>query len=350
MTLLNSSDVKDLLINLLRIYSPSGEEGRIAEFILSFLKQHGVDAWIDEAGNVLAIRGSGERVLWLHAHMDTVPGFIEVREGGDLIYGRGAVDDKGPLTSMITAFLNSKPDVTLVLTLVTREEGDSLGSLSLIKSNLPKPDGVIVGEPTNMHIAYSYRGSARVEVKCLGQGGHTAGPGVEDNPILKVYKAFSNMASRLGNGQSTESYTVTPTLINCGDHPSKVPTECTMIVNVRIPLNSSCRELSNTVKDVECVKIIDCTDPIIVNVNNPVVRSLVRASLRNNVKPILSRKLGTSDMAILAKLTLNLAAYGPGDPTLSHGPIEYININDVMLASNILINVIDEFSRITIRN
>lgn len=348
--MLSSSDVKELLANLLRIYSPSGKEDKVAEFILNFLKQHGVEAWIDEVGNVIAVKGNGERVLWLHAHMDTVPGFIEVKEEGGLIYGRGAVDDKGPLTSMITAFLNSKPEVTLVLTLVTREEGDSLGSLNLVKSNLPKPDGVIVGEPTNMHIAYSYRGSARVEVKCLGQGGHTAGPGVEDNPILKVYSAFNNMASRLGNGQSAESYTVTPTVINCGDHPSKVPTECSMTVNVRIPLNSSCMELSKAIDGIECVKVIDCTDPIVVNVNNPVIRSLVRASLKNNVKPILSRKLGTSDMAILAKLTLNLAAYGPGDPTLSHGPIEYININDVILAGNILINVIDEFSRITIRN
>ncbi|ABW02499.1 M20/M25/M40 family metallo-hydrolase [Caldivirga maquilingensis] len=346
---LSSGDVKELLINLLKIYSPSGEERGIAEFISSFLKQHGAEAWIDEAGNVLAVKGSGERVLWLHAHMDTVPGFIEVRGEGDLVYGRGAVDDKGPLTSMITAFLNSKPEVTLVLTLVTREESDSLGSLSLIKSSLPKPDGVIVGEPTNMHIAYSYRGSARVEVKCLGQGGHTAGPGVEDNPILKVYSAFNTVVGKLGNGQSTESYTVTPTVINCGDHPSKVPTECTMTVNVRIPLNSSCMELSKVIEGIECVKIIDCTDPITVNVNNPVVRSLVRASLRNNVKPILSKKLGTSDMAILAKLTLNLAAYGPGDPTLSHGPVEYININDVLLASNILINVVNEFGRISMQ-
>ncbi|MGC9225924.1 M20/M25/M40 family metallo-hydrolase [Caldivirga sp.] len=344
---LSKNDVKELLINLLRIYSPSGEERRIADFISSFLRQRGVEAWIDNAGNVLAVRGNGRRVLWLHAHMDTVPGFIDVKEEGDLVYGRGAVDDKGPLASMITAFLNSKPEITLVLTLVTREESDSLGSLSLIRGNVPKPDGIIVGEPTNMHIAYSYRGSARVEIKCLGQGGHTAGPGVEDNPILKVYSTFNIMAGKLGNGQSTESYTVTPTVINCGDHPSKVPTECAMTVNVRIPLNSSCRELSNIIEGIECAKVIDCTDPITVNVNNPVVRSLVRASLRNNVKPLLSRKLGTSDMAILAKLTLNLAAYGPGDPTLSHGPIEYININDIMLASGILTNVIDEFGRIS---
>ncbi|MFP3315356.1 MAG: M20/M25/M40 family metallo-hydrolase [Caldivirga sp.] len=347
--MVNEDEVRGLLASVLRIYSPSGGEGEVADFILKYLKSHGVDAWLDKAGNVISIRGNGDRVLWLHAHMDTVPGFIEVREDGGLVYGRGAVDDKGPLVSMVTAFLNSNPGITLVLTLVTREESDSLGSLTLVNSDLPKPTGIVVGEPTNMHIAYSYRGSAKVEVKCLGHGGHTAGPGVEDNPILKVYGALNGIINRLGSGQSSQSYTVTPTMVHCGDHPGKVPTECSMVINVRIPLNSTCIELERMLGGMECVRVVDCTDPVSVSVNNPVIRALVRASLRNGIKPTLSRKLGTSDMAVLAKLTLNMAAYGPGDPTLSHGPVEYININDVALASRILINAIEEFGHIESR-
>lgn len=343
---INRGEVKDLLINLLKIYSPSNNEGEVARFIVNYLKDHGVDAWVDNAGNVISIKGRGSRVLWLHAHMDTVPGFLEVKEEGNVIHGRGAVDDKGPLASMVVAFLNSNPDLTLVLTLVTGEEGDSHGSINLLNEGLPRPSGIVVGEPTNMHIAYSYRGSARVEIRCLGSGGHTAGPGVENNPILKVYSALGDIINRLGNGQSSESFTVTPTMIHCGDYPSKVPVECTMTINIRIPLNSSCSDLRSRLSELGCVNLIDCTDPVTVNVNNPVIRALVRASLRNGIKPVLSRKLGTSDMAILAKLTLNMAAYGPGDPVLSHGEVEYINIDDVVLSSKVLIDAINEFSRI----
>ncbi len=61
---------------------------------------------------------------------------------------------------------------------------------------------------------------------------------VRNNSTFKVYSVFNTMVSGLGNGQLTESYTVTSTAINCSDHIGKVPTECTMAVNVRIPLSS----------------------------------------------------------------------------------------------------------------
>ena len=338
--------VKSLLKGVLNIYSVSGSEGELAKYLHGVLSSSGIDSWIDQAGNVIGVKGRGPRVLWLHAHMDTVPGFIEVREEGELVYGRGAVDDKGPLVSMLAAFMELDPDVKLVLTLVTDEEGDSKGSLTLIEEDLPKPDGIIVGEPTGMHIAYAYRGSARVRILCRGEGGHAAGPNALNNPILKAYDAYNGLVARLGNGQSSSTYTIVPTVIRCGDHPAKVPEECLMIVNVRIPVNSSCVELKNAVNDLQCVYIDDCLDPIVADVNNPVIRALVRASILNGIKPTLSRKLGTSDMAILARLTKNLAAYGPGDPSLSHGPVEYININEVVKASEVIKTAVVEFGKL----
>jgi LysW-gamma-L-lysine carboxypeptidase len=64
-------------------------------------------------------------VVWLHAHMDALPGLLSVRYENGVVWGRRAVDDKGPLVAYMKAFLEAEPRGTLVLALVTAEEDDS---------------------------------------------------------------------------------------------------------------------------------------------------------------------------------------------------------------------------------
>lgn len=79
----------DLLKEVLKIYSPPHGEGELAKFLHNYLKNYIADVWIDEVGNVVAVKGSGSPVVWLHAHMDTVPGPLPVRVEGDVVWGRG---------------------------------------------------------------------------------------------------------------------------------------------------------------------------------------------------------------------------------------------------------------------
>jgi LysW-gamma-L-lysine carboxypeptidase len=66
--------------------------------------------------------------MWLYAHMETLPGLLSVRYENGVVWGRGAVDDKGHLVAYMKAFLEAKPRGTLVLTLVTAEEDNSAGT------------------------------------------------------------------------------------------------------------------------------------------------------------------------------------------------------------------------------
>jgi N2-acetyl-L-lysine deacetylase (EC 3.5.1.-) len=72
-------DTASVLMEALKIYSPPHGEAELAKWLQAFLKNHVDDVWIDEAGNVLAVKGRGAPVVWLHAHMDTVPGPLPVR-------------------------------------------------------------------------------------------------------------------------------------------------------------------------------------------------------------------------------------------------------------------------------
>src|SRR5512147_818990 len=91
------------LTNLLGIYSPSGKEQDIANFLALEMKRMGYEVGIDSIGNVIGVVGSGAPVILLCGHMDTVAGHVPLRVEEGKIYARGAVDAKGPLAAMVMA-------------------------------------------------------------------------------------------------------------------------------------------------------------------------------------------------------------------------------------------------------
>ena len=63
---------------LTQIPRPSGHTEQVAKFLVDFAKQHGAEASIDEAGNVVMTKGAtpgyeDRAVTVLQAHMDMVP-------------------------------------------------------------------------------------------------------------------------------------------------------------------------------------------------------------------------------------------------------------------------------------
>src|SRR5260370_686185 len=98
-----------LLHNMLTIPSYSGQEGALAEYLVGQARQMGLHACVDEVGNFVASTvsphelNSGSQPVILLGHMDTVRGYIPVRLQEGVLYGRGAVDAKGPLAAFLCA-------------------------------------------------------------------------------------------------------------------------------------------------------------------------------------------------------------------------------------------------------
>src|SRR5512136_2911120 len=93
----------DLLEGLLQRYSPTFQEAEAVNFLVAQMAAAGLDARVDEVGNAVGVIGDGPREVMLLGHIDTVPGFIEVRREDDRLYGRGSVDAKGPLACFAAA-------------------------------------------------------------------------------------------------------------------------------------------------------------------------------------------------------------------------------------------------------
>ena len=176
--------------DLIRIPSPSGGEGAVADRVLAEFRSLGFhDVRRDDAGNVVGVvpgRGEGATVL-LNAHLDVVaegdptewehPPFGAVVADGCL-HGRGAMDIKGPLALMTyaAAAVAGDLDGDVVVAHTVFEERGGLGMKHLLEAGSVRPDVVVIGESTHGDICIGHRGRAEMEVVLHGLAGHASAP------------------------------------------------------------------------------------------------------------------------------------------------------------------------------
>jgi LysW-gamma-L-lysine carboxypeptidase len=169
-----------LLTNLLGIYSPSGREGDIANFLAEELIGLGFQVGLDAIGNVIAVVGEGEPTIFLCGHMDTVAGVLPLRVEEGRIYARGAVDAKGPLAAMIIGAAEAAKESSfkgkILIASVVEEEATSRGVRHMITQGI-EADYAIFGEPSGAeNITIGYKGQVLLKVICKTQTGHSSTP------------------------------------------------------------------------------------------------------------------------------------------------------------------------------
>ncbi len=213
-------DLLGLLKRLVATPSLTGHEGDVARLLEKEMKNEGFDVTIDKVGNVVGtIKGSGNgRTLLYNGHMDHVPPgamaapySAELRDGeefgvkGQVVYGRGTSDMKGALAAMVMAGsvlreANVRLNGNLIVTgTVFEEELGNVGPPSLIDLDGLKPDAAVVGECTNLDIAYGNRGVARTILTTLGRSAHVS---VQERGINALYR-MSKALTRLEETNST---------------------------------------------------------------------------------------------------------------------------------------------------
>ena len=196
-----------LLSDLVKIPSISGREEKIIRFLeREFLRCGADEVQIDGFGNVLARLGSRGPVIAFDGHVDTVDigqrGLWECDpyqgdSKGGKIYGRGAVDQKGGLTAMVTALkmlreLSTDLPFTLFFVGSIEEEVcDGLCWQYIIRETKIVPDMVILSEPTNGTICRGQRGRMEMEILVDGVSCHGSAPEQGDNAIYKVSPIIS---------------------------------------------------------------------------------------------------------------------------------------------------------------
>ncbi len=188
---------------LIKIKSYSGQEKEVAEYLKQFFVSEGFDTvTCDEYGNVVAGfigKEKGKKILF-DGHMDIVPEGDEkdwtyLPFGGEIangnIYGRGATDMKGPLSSMICGIIDfhnehkDKFQGELYIACSVHEECFE-GVASKAISRAIKPDYVVIGEPSSFHIKIGQKGRAEIAVEVFGKAAHSSNPKKGINAVYKM--------------------------------------------------------------------------------------------------------------------------------------------------------------------
>ena len=344
------------LTNLLGIYSPSGKEQDIANFLALEMKRMGFEVGIDAIGNVIGVIGAGEPTILLCGHMDTVAGHVPLRVEEGKIYARGAVDAKGPLAAMVMAAIEAAKEPAfkgkILIASVVEEEATSRGVRHLITQGI-KADYAIFGEPSGVeNITIGYKGQIQLKIVLRTETGHSSTPWLFDNALEKAYALWGQFKAACPypslEPEETPFSSITVCLIKIagGRGNSVIPFEAEMNLDVRVPIQFTTAQvydkMSKIIANYQAANpkvnikatVLDTVEPFEVNKASPLVHVLSSSVRKVLNKPaMLLRKTGTGDMNILGKaMNLPIVTYGPGESHLDHTLEEHIDINEYLNA------------------
>lgn len=357
----------ELLKRALELYTPSRSEAALANMLKDkCVNELGFEQVnIDNVGNIIATKGTGEPRILLCGHMDTVPGQVPVRIDDGQIYGRGASDAKAPLIAMLLAASEfPKQSGTVIFAGVVDEEGNATGVKQLVKSKLGV-DYAVFGEPSGVeNITVAYKGRLAIRLTCdVGDSAHASAPWLAKNSIEEMYdfwKAIKAEIERVGTAENmAKSISCSLTEINGGSSHNVTPQKCKITIDIRVPTKTTCESVLRMVdtvitkvaseKGIKAThRIEDKTEPFEADHSSPLVRALLLAVLDvRKMRPMLLRKTGTGDMNVLGhNFKIPVITYGPGNPHASHTADESVNIDEYIASIEVYERALFHLSRL----
>lgn len=197
--------LRRLLRSLIDIYSPSGKEEDVIEFLRRYLEGHGLTVHLqpvdENRNNLLLLPANGQPRVALIGHVDTVSAYdledYGYQEQAGSVYGLGSADMKGGCAAMVEAFLSLREDgygeLPAALALVVGEEEDGDGTQKLTKDyHFP---WALVGEPTELKPCLSHYGYLEIQLVARGHRKHASLANAGNNPVeamLHIILAFTH--------------------------------------------------------------------------------------------------------------------------------------------------------------
>ena len=185
--------LRRLFRRMVDIYSPSGKEEELVDYLRGYLKRQGMPVILQEVDenrhNILVIPREMDIQMALVGHLDTVSAYeleeYGYSEQGDSIRGLGTADMKGGCAGMVEAYTSlwtaGRTRIPVALCLVVGEEEDGDGAAQMVKEyHFP---WALIGEPTNLIPCLSHYGYAEIQVSSEGKRVHASLAGTVSNSV-----------------------------------------------------------------------------------------------------------------------------------------------------------------------
>jgi len=313
---------------------------------------------------LLSSYGTGENVLYFHGHYDVVPAsdpaqFQPYIKGGNL-FGRGSSDMKSGLAAMIGAVQALKASGiqlrgAIGLTIVPDEEtGGQRGSQYLTEHGLLGHQGIgmLTAEPTGGVVWNANRGAISLRVRVKGKpahvGLHYQGVNAFEQMVtvanaLLDYKREITMRQtqfHIKPEAARASILMMGGQSSSGTNFNLVPADCTFTVDRRINPEEDLTEEKQRLLDLfERLRQqgIDLEVEIFQEAPSSGVsktHSLAQVLARNieqvtGKAPVFELCPGLLEIRWYAQQGIPAFAYGPGLLTVSHGPDEFVPVENI---------------------
>lgn len=344
-----------------------GEQG-CAAFLRGVLDAWGFRTELQEAApgrpNLIARIGDarGGRTLMFNGHLDVVgiegmihPPFSASERDGRL-YGRGSADMKGGIAAMCAAaHLVAAQGIAgeIVVAAVADEEYESLGTRALLEHGV-RADACIVTEPTQLAIMPAHRGFVWLDIEVAGRAAHGSRWDIGVDAIrhaglllAELDRLDSEVLPRrehplLGRPSLHAS------LIQGGLGYSTYPDRCVIGLERRtIPGETEAQvvtEIENACASVRArrpsfvaeVRPTTAQGPSDVSVDAPIVHALGEALRASGERVRIEGMSAWTDSALLNEAGIPAICFGPGDISLAHAAEEYIPLDEIDRARDVL--------------
>ncbi|KAH4055644.1 hypothetical protein HBI24_062550 [Parastagonospora nodorum] len=241
---------------LVNIPSISSDEVECADYISEYLEELGyyvekVPVANTSTFNVFAYPSAlKDEGVWpevlITSHIDTVPPFypFERREENGTIfhYGRGTVDAKGPVATMIIAshkFFQSRsntPRLGMLFVVAEETGGAGMKAFASYAKNTTFRAGIF-GEPTEGKLASGHKGSLGLTLDVKGKSAHSAYPwlGISAvNYLAEAIVVLNALEPALPQSELLGATTLNAGLIRGGVAGNVVPEAANASVSIRI--------------------------------------------------------------------------------------------------------------------
>lgn len=354
-----------LLYSMLTIPSFSGQERDLSRYLAEQAQQMGLHACVDEVGNFIASTHlleshTASNPIILLGHMDTVRGYIPVKLQDGVLYGRGAVDAKGPLAAFVCAaarlvndgYVDALQHPIVIIGAVEEEAATSRGARAVVERY--QPFACIIGEPSGSQaVTIGYKGRLLVDYCVTRPVHHSAGLAQNSSEVAIAFWNRVCDHAATWNRQYAENSTfaaLMPSLRDINSSQDGLEEQTQLRIGYRLPPGYTIADLRT------CLEQWASEDDAHISFSGEEIafqttrttslsRAFISAIRTTGRQPVFKHKTGTSDMNVVGPAWgQDIVAYGPGDARLDHTPQEHIQVAEYIHAIDVLELVLRELS------
>jgi tripeptide aminopeptidase len=261
------SEVLDLFLDLAAVPSPSGEEREVADRVIAYLRDMGLEADEDDAGpkvgstiGNLYVRlepTTEGRPLFLCAHLDTVPPTDRIEpvvEDGIVRNARPTIlggDNKSAVAAMLEAtrrvVAENRPHAGIELLFTPKEEVGLHGAYAFDHTRLAARVGYVYDQAAAIgEVVLGAPSAQQLDITFHGRAAHA---GMYPEEGRSAIAAAARAISEMRLGRIDDETTANIGLITGGTAPNIVPEWCSLVADVRSHDERKLAELVQAMQD-----------------------------------------------------------------------------------------------------